>query len=946
MKLLKFSFLLSVWIAPASVLSQDTVTAKDAAEISYRAELIIHEYNDLLNIISSGQTDIKETKDLIENSYSSSRNKIFFDSLVMVEDDLNPAMKTAANTKDIPVSGYLNNFDLFYTKSDTPSIKFSDLKISNIKKGEYLYIKVYFVSTFKNKSLVKDSDYTEISRTAEIRFSKMLNKWAGTIMHIGFATNHDPATDTINDIKIAYASNEPGNTEPINIDSLGDAGVKTFEEKIKDTERKKQVETFRQEMKVYDLLIERGDKFLLSGEYASASKIFLEAQELKPYEIYPKIKLAQIRKQTDQAAISSVELFNQFITKAKNSENARMYEQAKGYYLDAFSQKPDEAPKYAEHLKELNQKIRIIAELEEKYISGLYKEAIKDYETAIKRDNTNSDYFLGRAKCYDKINDYARALKDYSRAIDLDNNNLEAIRLRADIYKRNNEPFKALADYKIYLTVDKSNVDIYSELSDIHVSTNNLKAAVEDLENALKVAPNSSKLYYKKGLLHLNQKDYGNALQAFNSCVELDSSNAVFFYHRAECKLFSSRRGDAIRDFITAQKLKLDSNRLNNVFQYAATFYDRAQQHMQAKNLDSAMDLISDAILLSPGSPSYRFSRAEFYYSQSKYKEAISNFDQAIGLDTKYQQAFYKRGLCYYVINEFSLAAESLNTAVVLNPQDVLALKSLGDSYFQQGEYQNTIVRLENCVSLINSKKSNVPEFLPEVYNILGTCYLKIGSYDKAVENTKNAIRIKNDYAEAYFNRGYAYYRNGRLDLAVEDILKALSFERHLLWNYTLAKIYFSQGQYLNAVKYYDYTIKEDSSSELTGIFYERGLCNFKLLNYASALPDFLASIESGMESNYIEFNNQLGSIYLNLNKYDSAKISFTKSLLKDSTDLNTIYGIASTNYLQNNINEALVWFEKLFKNKSFNANVIKKDKLILNIRDDKNFKALMKKYN
>jgi hypothetical protein len=42
---------------------------------------------------------------------------------------------------------------------------------------------------------------------------------------------------------------------------------------------------------------------------------------------------------------------------------------------------------------------------------------------------------------------------------------------------------------------------------------------------------------------------------------------------------------------------------------------------------------------------------------------------------------------------------------------------------------------------------------------------------------------------------------------------------------------------------------------------------------------------------------------------------------------------------------ESLVWFDKSFQTKAVGYGEIKKDKLIANIRDDKKFKALLKKY-
>jgi tetratricopeptide (TPR) repeat protein len=45
--------------------------------------------------------------------------------------------------------------------------------------------------------------------------------------------------------------------------------------------------------------------------------------------------------------------------------------------------------------------------------------------------------------------------------------------------------------------------------------------------------------------------------------------------------------------------------------------------------------------------------------------------------------------------------------------------------------------------------------------------------YDKAIDEYTEAIRLKPDYADAYYNRGNAYVGQGKLDKAIADFAKA-----------------------------------------------------------------------------------------------------------------------------------------------------------------------------
>src|ERR1051325_5287526 len=117
------SFILVLNIANASDL-----TIADRAEIRYKAELLVHELESLLNIITNKDITLTETRDLIANSYGNSKNKIFFNADAIIEDDINPNHTTFEDPRDASAEKYLNDFDLLYIKGEDPSISFSNIK--------------------------------------------------------------------------------------------------------------------------------------------------------------------------------------------------------------------------------------------------------------------------------------------------------------------------------------------------------------------------------------------------------------------------------------------------------------------------------------------------------------------------------------------------------------------------------------------------------------------------------------------------------------------------------------------------------------------------------------------------------------------------------------------------------------------------------------------------
>ena len=58
-------------------------------------------------------------------------------------------------------------------------------------------------------------------------------------------------------------------------------------------------------------------------------------------------------------------------------------------------------------------------------------------------------------------------------------------------------------------------------------------------------------------------------------------------------------------------------------------------------------------------------------------------------------------------------------------------------------------------------------------YCLLGEIYLATGEYERAMEALEKAIRMDNDFAEAYLYRGLTYEQMGNNDHALQDIGKA-----------------------------------------------------------------------------------------------------------------------------------------------------------------------------
>src|SRR5207249_912813 len=102
-------------------------------------------------------------------------------------------------------------------------------------------------------------------------------------------------------------------------------------------------------------------------------------------------------------------------------------------------------------------------------------------------------------------------------------------------------------------------------------------------------------------------------------------------------------------------------------------------------------------------------------------------------------------------------------------------------------DYSSAIRQYDTALLVAKSAKNSLDEnTLAELLNNRGVCFYQLNNYATAVENFKNAIRIKGE-AKYYFNRGKTFLKLNQLKEAEEDVTKALNMQpQNAMWNYTL----------------------------------------------------------------------------------------------------------------------------------------------------------------
>lgn len=89
---------------------------------------------------------------------------------------------------------------------------------------------------------------------------------------------------------------------------------------------------------------------------------------------------------------------------------------------------------------------------------------------------------------------------------------------------------------------------------------------------------------------------------------------------------------------------------------------------------------------------------AQSYYEQglklndeSRYQEAIAQFDKAIELNPEYAEAYRNRGIAYDIQGQYERAVQDYDEAIRLNPGSAEAYNDRGISYRHLSQYERAI---------------------------------------------------------------------------------------------------------------------------------------------------------------------------------------------------------------------------------------------------------------
>lgn len=183
--------------------------------------------------------------------------------------------------------------------------------------------------------------------------------------------------------------------------------------------------------------------------------------------------------------------------------------------------------------------------------------------------------------------------------------------------------------------------------------------------------------------------------------------------------------------------------------------------------------------------PAY-YNRAISYANTGHLKEALTDFNYIIINFPDHADSYFNRGIIYENLGIYANAIKDYSETIKLRPDFIKAYHYRGIARFRMNDLDGALEDYDRALKLGKNVEMDVvtaKEFglnSSALYFNRGVVMQKKGSYQEAIKNYTESIKIDPSNAKAYYNRAIAKMALSQANEALKDleIASRLGFEQ------------------------------------------------------------------------------------------------------------------------------------------------------------------------
>lgn len=446
------------------------------------------------------------------------------------------------------------------------------------------------------------------------------------------------------------------------------------------------------------------------------------------------------------------------------------------------------------------------------YLSVIYG-AFEDKASALEAINLSISYlpssealmraraFVLRSRIYFEEDEYELALRDLNQAVQLCPQDLEIIRERADYYYRGKD-------------FDKSD---------------------EDYSRMLEIEPSSPVAIVGIGRNLGGRGEYEAAIRYFNSKENEVGAYSPFYAYRGGCLFSLGRKDEALDDALYA--LGIDQNQ-DAFFLFSILSLDDAEL-VERK----VKERISEDRYNALWPYCLGFAKEENKETEEAiiwYKSSLKWADNAYVAE--------RVSDCYFTLRDWNNALQYMDLAFSMDPTNLTYLNNKATILWYADRLPEAIDQESECVRVC-------PSYYFYYYR-RGWYKELCGDEDGALEDYSTSIKLNNQYAYAYLNRGRLYQKKGFDEYARKDLEKCVELDKIPSENSCAQYALYYLGRIPEAKEFMSAVLNRFPEES-----YYDAACLYSLMNLRSTALDYL---EKALENGFDNYSHLLRDSDLN----------------------------------------------------------------------------------
>ncbi len=216
---------------------------------------------------------------------------------------------------------------------------------------------------------------------------------------------------------------------------------------------------------------------------------------------------------------------------------------------------------------------------------------------------------------------YRQAIDDYNTALKINGKFGDALNNRANTYAATGQNELALEDYAKLITINPKYADAYFNRGNLYLSLGAFDKAVNNFTEALKIDSTMADAFNNRGVAYRLQGQYEKAFADFASALSINRNNAESYFNKGIILYMHAQYSSAIANFTEALKIK--PRFADSYFFRGLSFAALGRNESAASDLRSVLRHNANHLQALKGLADLLFKMKRYEEASAQYKKIL-----------------------------------------------------------------------------------------------------------------------------------------------------------------------------------------------------------------------------------------------------------------------------------------------------------------------------------